>query len=463
MIRRDFLKFVGLGAGLALAPSCLKKEDGEAAGSASKKKDGPMTLRTNHNSGDKVSVLGYGCMRLPVIPDPNDETVDSIDQEEVNRQVDYALEHGVNYFDTSPVYCKGRSESAMGIALSRHPRKSYYLATKLSNFSEETWPHDESVAMFERSLKNLKTDYVDYLLLHAIGGTSKELEAMDTYRARFENNGMLEYLKGQKDAGRIRNLGFSYHGDIAVFDYLLSEMDAGRVHWDFVQIQHNYVDWKHSKEINERNTNSEYLYGELAKRNIPAVVMEPLLGGRLANVPATVQAKMRTMRPDDTPASWAFRYAGTQPGILTVLSGMTYMDHLKENVRTFSSLEPITPEEDEFLQQVAMEIVLNEQVPCTACKYCMPCPYGLDIPAVFAHYNKCINEDNAPRDRNNPRYAQARRAFLVGYDRSVPRLRQASRCIGCGECLSHCPQSIDIPGNMKRINDYVVARRNKDG
>lgn len=457
MKRRSFLKYIGIGAAAATVASCIKSTDKNGV-IPSKHKKGPMTMRTNHNTGDKVSLLGYGCMRLPVI-EGEDETVDTIDQDEVNNLTDYALENGVNYFDTAPVYCKGRSEHAMGIALSRHPRNSYFLATKMSNFSPETWPREKSIAIFENSLKELQTDYVDYLLLHAIGGSADGMDAMQTYRARFVDNGILQYLIEQKQAGKIRNLGFSYHGDIAVFDYLLSEMDEGRAHWDFVQIQHNYVDWNHAKDVNERNTNSEYLYGELSKRNIPIVIMEPLLGGRLANVPATVAAKMKQRRPDDSIASWAFRYAATMPAILTVLSGMTYMEHLQENISTYSSLDEITEEENEFLQEVAMEIILNDNIPCTGCAYCMPCPYGIDIPTIFAHYNRCINDDNVPRDTRNPRYAAARKAFLVGYDRAVPRLRQAAHCIGCGSCALHCPQSIDIPGEMRNIDAYTQKLR----
>lgn len=460
MERRKFLKYMGLGAGAALvAPSCIrndKKSDGEDV-TPRKHNSGPMSMRTNPNTGDKVSLLGYGWMRLPMkeLPDGSRE----IDQEEVNRLADHALANGVNYFDTSPAYTMGKSEESMGIALSRHPRDKYFIATKLSNFAPQTWPREKSIEMFENSLRYLKTDYVDYLLLHAIGGTSGELDAMQTYEERFVKNGMLDWLVEQKKAGRIRNLGFSYHGDVAVFDRLLEEMDKGQVHWDFVQIQHNYVDWNHANEVNKANQNSEYLYGELEKRGIPAVVMEPLLGGRLASVPASVAAKMRQRRPDDSVASWAFRFAGTHPGILTVLSGMTYMEHLEDNLRTYSSLDPVTDEENEFLQQVAMEIILNNQVPCTACAYCMPCPYGVDIPGVFAHYNKCINDDNTPRSVMNPRYAEARRAFLVGYDRAVPRLRQAERCIGCGTCVSHCPQSIEIPKRLHEIDDYVKNLR----
>lgn len=455
MDRRKFLKYCGIGAGATVLSSCLKSSE-TAEVQPKKHNAGPMTTRVNHNTGDTVSILGYGCMRLPVLPGDND-TEDKIDQEEVNHLTDYALEHGVNYFDTAPVYCKGRSETAMGIALSRHPRNSYYLATKLSNFAPETWPREQSIAMFERSLKNLQTDYIDYLLLHSIGGSKDPLNSHELFETRFINNGMLDYLIEQKQKGVIRNLGFSYHGDVAIFDRALQMMDEGKVHWDFVQIQHNYIDWNHAKDVNTNNTNAEYLYNELAKRNIPAVVMEPLLGGRLAKVPAPVAAKMKQRRPDDSVASWAFRFAGSQPNILTVLSGMTYMEHLQDNVNTYSSLDVVTPAEEEFLQTAAMEILLNNDVPCTNCAYCMPCPYGIDIPTIFAHYNKCINDDNVPRDKRSMRYAEARRAFLVGYDRKVPRLRQAAHCIGCQTCMSHCPQGIDIPARLHEIDDYAKA------
>jgi hypothetical protein len=448
---------MGIGAAAATVASCIKSDNGTIT--TKKHKKGPMTMRTNHNTGDKVSLLGYGCMRLPVIESEDDETVDFIDQDEVNRLTDYAIKNGVNYFDTAPVYCKGRSEHAMGIALSRHPRDTYFIATKMSNFNPDTWQREKSIAIFENSLKELQTDYIDYMLLHSVGGSSEEYDSMQTFRGRFIDNGILEYLQQQKANGKIRNLGFSYHGDVAIFSHLLKEMDEGRAHWDFVQIQHNYVDWNHAKDTNERNTNSEYLYAELEKRNIPVVIMEPLLGGRLVNVPATVAAKMKQRRPDDSVASWAFRYAGTKPGILTVLSGMTYMEHLQDNINTYSSLDEITGDEDEFLQEVAMEIILNNNVPCTGCAYCMPCPYGIDIPTIFAFYNKCINDDNVPRDTRNPRYAEARRAFLIGYDRTVPRLRQAAHCIGCGVCAMHCPQSIDIPGEMHNIDVYTQKLR----
>lgn len=342
----------------------------------------------------------------------------------------------------------------MGEALSRHPRDSYFIATKLSNFSPETWSAEASRKMFEQSLENLRTDHIDYLLLHAIG-----MGGMEAYENRYVKNGMLNYLKEQREKGVIRNLGFSYHGDVEVFDHLLSMMDEGEVKWDFAQIQLNYIDWDHAKEVNPRNTNASYLYNELYKRGIPAVIMEPLLGGRLASVSSPISTKMKTRRPDDSVASWAFRYAGTPEGVLTVLSGMTYLDHLKDNLATYSPLDPITEEEDGFLMRTAAEILQNDTVPCTDCKYCMPCPYGVNIPGVFAHYNRCINEDNVPRDTADPHYAAARRAFLFGYDTAVPPLRQAGRCVGCGACLSHCPQTINIPAQLHKIDSYAERLR----
>ena len=366
----------------------------------------------------------------------------------MNELVDYAIAHGVNYFDTSPAYCKGRSEHATGIALSRHPRDKYFIATKLSNFAPSTWSREASIAMYRNSLKELQTDYIDYMLLHGIG-----MGGMEALRGRYLDNGILDFLVAERAAGRIRNLGFSYHGDIEVFDYLLSRHDEYK--WDFVQIQLNYVDWKHAKEVNERNTDAEYLYGELAKRNIPAVIMEPLLGGRLASLNDFLMSRFKQHRPDDSIASWAFRYAGTPSNVLTVLSGMTYMEHLQDNLRSYSPLDPCTDAELELLEDTAQAMLRYPSVPCTACQYCMPCPYGLDIPGIFAHYNKCINEGNLPISSQDEDYRRARRAFLIGYDRSVPRLRQADHCIGCNQCVHHCPQGINIPAQMQRIDNFV--------
>lgn len=448
--RRQFIRTLGVGAMASMAVwyGCTPDKRGKITPEGIYTGEVPtdkMTYRTNTSTGDKVSLLGYGCMRWPAT---NGEKNGPLDQEMINELIDYALAHGVNYFDTAPTYCGGKSEEATGIALSRHPRNSYYIATKLSNFNEAYWSREESLKMYHNSFKHLKVDYIDYLLLHGVG-----MGGMESLNKRYIDNGILDYLLAERKAGRIRNLGFSYHGDVEVFDYLLANND--KYHWDFVQIQLNYVDWRHAKEINSRNTNAEYLYNELEKHGIQAVIMEPLLGGRLASNTQPLMARLKERRPNASIASWAFRFAGTPQGILTVLSGMTYMEHLQDNIRTFSPHEPCNEEELAVLESVATDMLRYSSVPCTACAYCMPCPYGVDIPGVFTHYNKCINEGNVPLGSQDENYKQARRAFLIGYDRSVPRLQQASHCIGCGECLKECPQNIDIPAQMMRIDNFV--------
>lgn len=466
--RRDFFKLFG---GAAVATSAVltactsKSKQNTTAGQREPPTD-KMTYRVNPNTGDKVSLLGYGMMRLPVVGGGSGrENPDAdIDQEMVNTLVDYALAHGVNLFDTSPAYCKGKSEAATGTALARHDRGKYFISTKLSNFSPETWSREASQEMFRNSLRDLKTDHVDYLLLHAIGGSSQnlkgeDLDAHQTFNARYMDNGILDWLVTQKQEGKIRNLGFSYHGDIAIFDMLLKWHDEGRYHWDFVLIELNYLDWNWANEINPSNTDAVYLYGELHKRGIPAFVMEPLLGGRLANLPDPIVAKMKEQRPEDSVASWAFRFAGTPEGVLTVLSGMTYMEHLRDNLLTYCPLQPVTADEDKFLMEIARDVYDLKAVACTGCSYCMPCPYGINIPAIFAHYNKMIQEGNLPHNKESEAYMRQRKAFLVGYDRSVPRLRQADHCVGCGMCVSHCPQNLKIPEELQKIDTFVEDLR----
>lgn len=442
--RRDFLKIVGISTASAapLLSGCSSdKTEGAAAGPLGEVPTDKMTYRTSPK-GEKISLLGYGCMRWPTIPAP-EKGGNIIDQDAVNRLVDYAIAHGVNYFDTSPVYVQGWSEKSTGIALKRHPREKLIIATKLSNF--QNWTRENSIAMYKQSLKDLQTDYIDYYLLHSIGNGG-----IETFRARYIDNGMLDYLIEERKAGRIRNLGFSFHGTVDVFDEVLAMHD--HVHWDFVQIQLNYVDWRHASG---RNVNAEYLYAELEKRSIPAIIMEPLLGGRLSNVPEHIMMRLKERTPQSSVASWAFRFAGSPEKVLTVLSGMTYMEHLQDNIRTYSPLVPLSDEEKDFLEETAQLMLKYPTVPCNDCKYCMPCPYGIDIPAILLHYNKCVNEGNLPKSQQDENYKEARRAYLVGYDRSVPKLRQASHCIGCGQCNSHCPQSIDIPKELHRIDQFV--------
>ena len=343
--RRDFLKIVGISAATTTAAatlySCKQKDGVIPGGSASTPvPTDKMTYRTSVAQKDRVSLLGYGCMRWPTVPSP-DGKGDMIDQDAVNELVDYAIAHGVNYFDTSPVYVQGWSEKSTGIALKRHPREKLFIATKLSNFSN--YSRENSIAMYRKSFEDLQTDYIDYYLLHSIGNGG-----IEAFKARYIDNGMMEFLLKEREAGRIRNLGFSFHGTVDTYDYALSLHDE--VKWDFVQIQLNYVDWKHSSG---RNVNADYLYDELVKRNIPAIIMEPLLGGRLSNVPTHIMTRLKQRRPEDSVASWAFRFAGSPELVLTVLSGMTYMEHLQDNIRTYSPLIPLTDDDKEFLEETA--------------------------------------------------------------------------------------------------------------
>lgn len=444
--RRDFLKIVGISTAATTAAlvGCDSRKN-PVSGDRRAQDEAPadrMTYRTNPKSGEKVSLLGYGCMRWPTLPAPGGDG-NVIDQDAVNELIDYAIAHGVTYFDTSPVYVQGWSEKSTGIALKRHPRDRFQIATKLSNFSNYT--RENSIAMYRQSFEDLQVDYIDYYLLHSIGNGG-----IETFRARYIDNGMLDFLMQEREAGRIRNLGFSFHGTVSVFDEVLAMHE--KVHWDFVQIQLNYVDWRHASA---RNVNAEYLYAELEKRHIPAIIMEPLLGGRLSNVPDHIVTRLKQRDPERSVASWAFRFAGSPSGVLTVLSGMTYLEHLQDNLRTYSPLEPLTEADVQFLYDTADLMMQYPTIPCNDCKYCMPCPYGIDIPAVLLHYNKCVNEGNLPTSSQSEDYRRARRAFLVGYDRSVPRLRQASHCIGCGQCVSHCPQSIEIPKELHRIDRFV--------
>ena len=440
MNRRDFLKAGAAGAA-TLGLSACKDAASKAGIAASPTEHGPgtMELRTNPNSGDRVSLLGYGCMRWQMIQDAEGREV--VDQDSVNALVDYAIAHGVNYFDTSPVYLQGQSEEATAKALLRHPREKYFIATKMSNFQGHS--AEASLALYRRSFEIFQTDRLDYYLLHSLSGEAD-------FRRRFLDNGMVDFLVREREAGRIRNLGFSFHGPQSGFEYLMSLHE--KYHWDFVQIQMNYVDWNHA---GGRNTNASYLYDELVKRGIPVVIMEPLLGGQLGSVPDPVAVRLKQREPSRTIASWAFRFCGTWPGVLTTLSGMTYQEHLTDNCGTFCHFQPLGEADLALLEEMAQMIRDFPLIPCTACNYCMPCPYGIDIPGIFGAYNKALNEGLVAESAEQSDFKRLRRRYLALYNKSVETIRQADHCISCGTCTSHCPQHIRIPRELSRIDAYV--------
>lgn len=265
--RRDFLKIGGAGAAAAALAACSGGKKNRSA-SAEQGASGEMEYRINPGNGDKVSLLGYGCMRWPMLKDEEgNNTV--IDQEKVNELIDYAMAHGVNYYDTSPAYLMGQSEKATGIALARYPRKSFYIATKLSNFNDAS--ERASIKMYHDSFEEMQTDWFDYYLMHSIGRGGYA-----AFCKRYVDNGLMDFALKEREAGRIRQLGFSFHGGPAEFDELIKTHD--KYHWDFVQIQMNYVDWTHAD--GQMNTDAEYLYDEIYnKRGIPITIMEPLQGG----------------------------------------------------------------------------------------------------------------------------------------------------------------------------------------
>jgi len=419
-----------------------------------------MAMTTRFSSdGRKVSLLGYGAMRLPTVdgknaagraggkPIPGTSRA-AIDQKLLDSQVRLMLDSGINYFDTSPAYCMGQSEACLGRALkaSGYARGDYILATKLSNFAPQQYPFEECRKMFEKSLEYLQTDYIDNYLLHSVGNGGFE-----TFSKRYLENGALEWCLGLREERRIRNLGFSYHGDPKVFEWCLER--HGEYKWDFCQIQMNYVDWRHAKEVNERNLDAEYLYGRLTELKIPVVVMEPLLGGRLARYNYALAKELAPLDPEATLAKWALRFCGTYPNVMTVLSGMTFTEHIEENVATCSPVKPCSAEELAALERAALALLRLNTIPCNNCQYCMPCPYGLDIPAILTFRNAVLTAKDAPTARET----------LKMYARAVPEeLRRAEHCTGCGRCGPHCPQTIDIPKELAEIDAWIDAVRNEE-
>ncbi len=444
--RRLLLKAAGLGVIGASVGGSLNSLD--AFSSETKVQTTPekkISVRENPRNGDKLPTLGFGCMRLPMLQEATHPGGAEVDEEAFFEMVDLCLAHGLNYFDTAYGYHSRASQVLVGKALKRHPREAFFLATKMPGYLKPSLTEAQDI--FFEQLRDCQVEYFDYYLLH-------NMSQVKGYQDTYEKEGVLAFLQEQKAAGRIRNLGWSFHGDKAMLEYLLS---CG-VDWDFALVQLNYHDLLYENRkprwLGNEPAPAGWMYERLLEANLPLMVMEPLLGGRLARLNKKTLAVLQAERPDMSGASWAFRYAANLPNVLTVLSGMTYMEHLEDNIRTFTPLEPLSSKEMEALQKALPFLLSAENIPCTTCGYCVPCPYGVDIPAVFLHHNNAIDDGNIPDSEKSTEYTAARRAYLITQARQLKEFQGPSHCTGCGKCLTKCPQFIDIATEMARISEF---------
>jgi len=375
-----------------------------------------MLYRTVPKTGDRLSVLGFGCMRLPTAPSG------SIDEERAIRQIRSAIDAGVNYVDTAPIYHFGKSEQVLGRALAGGYRGRVRIATKLPPWEVHNCTDMDRI--LARQLGILQTDYIDYYLLHSLGRVSFE---------KLKNLGVLEFLSAAKKDGRITNAGFSFHGDISAFKEIVDAYD-----WQFCQIQYNYLD-----ETSQAGTEG---LRYAARNGLAVMIMEPLRGGNLAGrVPSAVQEIWDEAPEKRSPAEWGLRWVWNHPEVTVVLSGMNNEAHIEENLRIAGTALPDSLTRDGIgrIERVRDTYKRLMKIGCTGCGYCLPCPAGVDIPGCFAAYNA---HALFPHDRAAKFQYIGRHGGLIG-DRSY-----AGLCRQCGKCASTCPQHLPIPALMKEVS-----------
>lgn len=366
----------------------------------------------------RLSALGLGAMRLPVLEGKDAQ----IDEPAAQEMVDYAMEHGVNYYDTAWGYHSGQSELALGRALARYPRESFYLATKFPGYDLNNMGKVEEI--FEEQLKKCQVDYFDFYLFHNVCEMNIDAYLDPQY-------GIDAYLTAQKANGCIRHLGFSAHGSVPVMRRFL---EAYGDHIEFCQLQINYLDWTFQDARAKVELLKEY--------NIPVWVMEPLRGGRLAKLGESHTRRLNALRPDEATPAWAFRFLQTIPEVTMILSGMSNMAQLQDNVHTFETEKPLTEGELSELMEIADEILGRKALPCTACRYCTDhCPQGLDIPGLIGLYN----EHNFTEGGFIAPMALA----------ACPEEKKPSACVGCRSCEAVCPQQIRISEVMKDFTEKL--------
>ena len=361
--------------------------------------------------GLTLSALGMGAMRLPVID--GDDSL--IDEKKTEEMVDYAMAHGVNYYDTAWGYHDGKSELVMGRVLSKYPRESFYLATKFPGYDLSNMDKVEEI--FEKQLEKCGVEYFDFYLFHNVCEMNIDAYLDPKY-------GIYEYLLLQKKAGRIRHLGFSAHGS---YDVMKRFLEAYGKDMEFCQIQLNYLDWSFQDAKAKVELLKEY--------HLPVWVMEPLRGGRLASLTPEETAKLQAMRPDEKVPAWAFRFLQSIPEVTVVLSGMSNMEQMQENIRTFEEDKPLSEIEMKNLLAMADEMVKKIVLPCTVCHYCVShCPQGLDIPRLLELYNEhCFTQGG---------FIAPMALAAISQD------KQPASCIGCRSCEAVCPQQIHISEAM---------------
>ena len=365
--------------------------------------------------GKEISRLGYGGMRFP-------KNGDEVDMDAAVQLLRKAYEMGINYFDTAMVYHKGESEKIFGKAFEPYPRDSYLIADKMSIWlcSDE----EDMKARFYNQLKTLKTDYIDFYLVHSLNRN---------HYKKVKDRHCVEFLQQMKQEGKIKHLGFSFHDTYQVFTQILNDYT-----WDFVQIQLNYLDW--------HNQGAEQLYRELERRNLPVMVMEPVRGGYLATIDSERAKPFLELEPQRSIASWAIRWVESLPQVAVVLSGMSDLQQLEDNVATMTNFEPMNEQELAAIDRVVEEIRKVNEIPCTGCRYCMDCPMGVDIPEIFSIYSqyKIFGKE---------------KAFVQDYEEVVEHGNGAEHCVRCMACTTKCPQMIAIPDKLEMIAKLYAQKK----
>jgi predicted aldo/keto reductase-like oxidoreductase len=375
-----------------------------------------MEKRNVESLKAEVSLLGFGLMRLPVVGGDKSK----IDYPQAEKMLDMAFRGGINYFDTAYPYHEGKSEVFVGDALSRRDRSTYYLASKMP-----TWDlaksEDEVKRIFDEQLQKCKTSYFDFYLAHSFDPEHFE---------RFQRLRMYDFLRKKKEEGCIKRLGFSFHSNPELLARIVEDYE-----WEFAQIQLNYVDWD--------LLNAKRFYEYLEAHKLPVIVMEPVRGGALASLNEKAAGILKAARPGASLASWAIRFAASLPKVMTVLSGMSSLEQMEDNLKTFSPFVPLSPGEQETVRLAAQAYNDSGAIPCTGCRYCMDCPAGVDIPVVFRQYN-------------HYQLSRKRDVFDNTY-RYLPEKEKAHNCVSCGACVKLCPQGIEIPRFMKEIAAFAAG------